>query len=131
MLDFTKLAAYLDSFDKEDPSYDLVSFIKDKIAQDFKDPETINNGDEQELEDNDITTATPEQQSSENVEGDLMDGAFKELEVLNQIKEQKEQVLPESKLQSAETNNFAGGIGNQKEGAALSLFDLLQAKLTK
>lgn len=131
MSDFTKLAAYLNSFSKDDPSYDLVTFIKDKIAQDFKDKTTINNGDEQELEDNDITTSTPEQQSAENVEGELMSGAFKEFGVLNQLKEEKEKVVPDEKHQSAEPQNFANGTDNQKAAASRTLFDFLQTKLTK
>jgi hypothetical protein len=77
MPDFTKLAAYLDSFDKGSPDYDLVCFIKSKIAKDMSDPETINNGEEDDLEDNDITMSTSEQQSESNTEGEMMTGAFK------------------------------------------------------
>ena len=92
MPDFTKLAAYLDSFAKGDANYDIACFIKAKIANDSSDPKTINNADDEELGDNDVTMATPDQQSESNTEGELMGGAFKEFDVLNKMKEDKEEI---------------------------------------
>lgn len=132
MTDFSKLAEYLDSFHRENPSYDLACYIKEKIATDLKDTSTVNNGDEEELEDNDVTMSTPEQQSSENMEGGIMDGAFKELDVLNQLEEEKEKIKLDPKQQNNQnttTNeSFADNVLNKKEA---SLFDILQAKLTR
>lgn len=133
MADFTKLAGYLDSFKKEDPSYDLASFIKAKIAEDLKDQTTINNGSEDDLEDNDITMSTPEQQSQENVEGDMMNGAFQELDVLNKLKEEKEEVkIPgkekEFNIDHSTSADFGDNTQNQKQA---SLFSILQNKLKK
>lgn len=136
MSDFTKLAAYLDSFAKEDPGYDVACYIKAKIAADTQDINTINNGDEAELEDNDITMATPEQQSSDNHEGREMDGAFQEFDVLNKLKEEKEEIhMPGKQNHNNQTNldvateeAFGDNMQNQKHA---SLYSLLKAKLRK
>lgn len=136
MPDFTKLAAFLDSFSKEDPSYDAACYIKSKIAEDLQDTSTVNNGDADDLTDNDVTMATPEQQTSENLEGELMSGAFAELDALNQIKEEKEEVkLPDTQntqenksLEAATLEAFGDNTENRKEA---SLFELLQKRLRK
>jgi hypothetical protein len=136
MADFTKLAEYLGSFNKEDQGYDVACYIKAKIAEDFKDRETINNGEEEELEDNDITMSTPEQQTNDNVEGNLMSSAFKEFDVLDKLKEEKEEIeLPgkkdakEDKVRDAATEqSFGDNIQNQKHA---SLFDALRNRLKK
>jgi hypothetical protein len=91
-MDFTKLAAYLDSFKEDDPNYPLVVEIKSKIAQDQNDPTSINNTEDDELSDTDVTSNSGEQRSSENIEGELMNGAFQELDAQNQIDEEKEEV---------------------------------------
>jgi hypothetical protein len=131
MPDFTKLAEYLDSFSKDSQDYDLVSFIKQKIAQDLQDPGTVNNGAEQELEDNDITTATSENRSSENTEGEMMHGAFQEFEALNQIDDEKDKVvLEEPKTFNGSPKDFGDNAMNQREKNA-SFFDALQARLRK
>jgi hypothetical protein len=135
-MEFTKLANYLDSFSKEDPNYDLACFIKEKIATDINDRETINNGDDEELEDNDVTMATPDQQSSENTEGDMMSGAFQELDVQNALKEEKEKIHIDNRQKPSDTSHsdtatneaFADNFLNRKEA---SLFSLLQNKLKK
>lgn len=136
MPDFTKLAAYLDSFDKGSPDYDLVCFIKTKIAKDIADPATINNGEEDDLEDNDITMSTPEQQSSSNVEGELMGGAFKELDALNKIDKEKEEIhMPGKKDSEGRTNldvvteeAFGDNVQNQKHA---SLYSILQNRIKR
>jgi hypothetical protein len=136
MSDFTKLAGYFESFAKDDPNYDLVCFIKSKLGEDFVDRQTINNGEDSELDNNDVTMATPAQQSSSNVEGELMSGAFKELDVLNQIKEEKEKVhMPGAeddkgnKVQDVATEEaFGDNVQNQKHA---SLFNLLRKKFNK
>lgn len=136
MSDFTKLASYLDSFSKEQKGYDIACYIKAKIAQDLQDKYTINNGDEAELEDNDITMSTPEQQSSDNYEGKEMDGAFQEFEVLNKLKEEKEEIhMPGQKDNEGRTNldvsteeAFGDNMQNQKHA---SLFYYLKSKLRK
>ena len=116
MPDFTKLAAYLDSFDRQDPNYDIACFIKSKIAQDLSDPRTVNNSGDEEIGDNDITMATPEQQSENNTEGELMSGAFREFDVLNKMQKEKEEVKhpnkqnnsPSKTLHSADSADFPG-----------------------
>lgn len=142
MPDFTKLAAYLDSFDRGDKNYDIACFIKAKIAQDNSDPHTINNSDDEELGDNDITMATPNQQSESNTEGELMDGAFKEFDALNKMQKEKEEIKvprrsintqPDS-LQSADSSDFpgVGQVHNQvRKLGHVSLFDVLQTRLKK
>ena len=140
MPDFTKLAAYLDSFDHGDANYDIACFIKSKIAQDFSDPKTINNAEDEELGDNDVTMATPDQQSESNIEGELMSGAFREFDALNKLKEEKEEIkLPDKKvvtrpdsLQSATSGDFPGmgQVHNQiSKSGQVSLFTALQTRL--
>jgi len=131
MIDFTKLAAYLGSFEKGDPNYDAACFIKDKLANDLKDTGTVNNGEEEDLDDNEITMSTPDQQSSENLEGNLMSPAFKELDVLNQLQKEKEEVnvsedQQHNNMDMATAQAFGDNPNNQKHA---SLFDLLRKKL--
>jgi hypothetical protein len=136
MLDFTKLAAYLDAFKGGDPNYDAACYIKAKLAKDTSDPNTINNTDDEELDDNDVTMATPEQQSEDNTEGKMMDGVFKEFDVLNKLKEEKEEIkLPDKKDSSrasnpdaANTSDFGNNASNQKNA---SLFDVLRTKIKR
>jgi hypothetical protein len=136
MPDFTKLGAYLDSFEPGDPDYDLVCFIKTKISEDLQDRETINNGDEEDLDDNEVTMATPEQQTHDNTEGELMSGAFQELDVMNKLKDEKEEIkVPgkedekaESNVDQASSHSFGDNSQNQKQA---SLFQLLQQRIKK
>jgi len=135
-MDFTKLAGFLDSFEKDHPSYDVVEFIKEKIAQDLFDSGTVNNGQEDNLQDTDITMSTSEQQAQENTEGEFMHGAFKELDVLNKLKEQREQVnIPGQKDQNNNTaldeaTDMAYDIGENNHKQA-TLFDILRKKIKK
>ena len=133
MLDFTKLAAYLDNFTQDDPGYDTVCYIKSKIAQDLQDPKTINNANDEELDDNEVTMSTGEQRAQDNAEGEIMSGAFKELDVLNKIKEEKDEVVMPGKEKHkdpnmADTSNFGNNAANQKNA---SLFDLLAKKIKR
>lgn len=133
MLDFTKLANFLDSFQKDDPGYDAVEFIKEKIAEDIFDKSTVNNGDEENLEDNDITMSTANQQVKNNLEGKIMDGAFQELDILNKLKEEKERInIPGKKDRNGNTSldeatDMAYDIGDNHNKQA-SLYDLLIKK---
>jgi hypothetical protein len=140
MPDFTKLAGYLDSFGKEDPNYDVACFIKAKIAEDLTDSGTVNNGDDTELADNDVTMSTPDQQSRDNHEGDMMSPAFKELDVLNKIEEEKDKVnVTESPFESlgkdqATPSDFGNLPLNQnmpQKSKKASLFETLQQRLKK
>lgn len=134
MLEFTKLASFLNSFQKDDPNYDAACYIKSKLAEDFQDRETINNGEEESLQDNDVTMATPDQQAKDNVEGLIMESAFQELEALNQIKEEKEKVeIPDQDFSGKHKGvdmdtfeSFGDGANNRKEA---SLFSILQKRI--
>jgi hypothetical protein len=132
MSDLVKLASFLDSFKKEDPGYDAACFIKAKIAEDLADKQTINNGEETSLDNNDITMSTPEQQSAQNIEGQEMNGAFKELDALNDIKEKKEDISQDADklklngLEVASQQAFGDNPLNQKHA---SVYDLLKRKL--
>jgi len=142
MPDFTKLASYLDSFAREDENYDLACFIKSKIAEDFSDPRTINNSEDEELGDNDITMATPDQQAESNTEGELMGDAFKEFDALNKMQKEKEEIVLPNKqqdtkklsLDAADSKDFpgVGQVHNQvSKTAQVSLFDVLQNRLKR
>ena len=136
MADFTKLAAFLESFSKDDPSYDAACYIKSKIATDIQDRDTINNGEEEDLQDNEVTMATPDQQSGDNYEGALMGEAFQELEALNQIKEEKEEIkIPDKatpqdnrSMEAATLEAFGDNTENRKEA---SFFTLLQKRIKR
>lgn len=140
MPDLTKLAGYLDSFGKDDPNYDVVCFIKSKIAEDLGDSGTVNNGDQADLDDNDVTMSTPDQQTQENYEGDLLAPAFKELDVLNQLDEEKDTVeVSKSPSESfgkdqATPSDFGNLPLNQnmpQKSKKASLFETLQQRLKK
>jgi hypothetical protein len=129
MLEYIKLASFLDSFDKSHPDYDAVCFIKQKIAEQFN---TVNNGESEELLDTDITMTTPEQKSQKNQEGALMTGAFSEMDIQNKIDEEKDQIDFSQKNQSnpeiATTNFFGNNALNKKEA---SFYDLIKFKFKK
>ena len=136
MPDFTKLAVYLDSFSKEDPNYDFAAFIKAKIADDLQDTNTVNNGGDEALDDNDVTMSTSQHLTHDNYEGGLMHSAFQELEVLNNLQEEKDEVhRPDVKdrdgktrLDVATEEAFGDNIQNQKHA---TLYDVLRNKLKK
>lgn len=131
-MDFTKLAIFLDSFEKDDPNYDSAQYIKNKISAGLSENEEgIHNADEDHLGDTEITTSTPEQRTKSNAEGKLMDGAFQELDALNKLKEQKEEVTPQKQQTSGSastTSDFGSNAGNRKEA---SMYSLLRSKLKK
>jgi len=136
----TKLATYLASFHKGDLNYDTACYLRSKLAEDLNDSATVNNGEDEQLEDTDVTMSTPEQQSRENTEGDIMFGAFRELDVQNKLKEEKEKIIvaPDSideKITMMERSpdmatsaDFGTNPSNYKQA---SLFELLQSKLSK
>jgi len=136
MADFTKLAAFLDSFTKDDVNYDVACYIKSKIAEDLQDRETVNNGESDDLQDTEVTMATPDQQAGDNLEGEIMSPAFKELDVLNQLDEEKEKIeIPDKEfptsskdLLSATVDSFGDNAQNRKEA---SLFSILQQRFKK
>ena len=136
MADFTKLAAFLDSFTKDDVNYDVACYIKSKIAEDLQDRETVNNGESDNLQDTDVTMSTPDQQAGDNLEGEIMSPAFKELDVLNQLDEEKEKIeIPDKEfptsskdLLSATVDSFGDNAQNRKEA---SLFSILQQRFKK
>lgn len=136
MQDFTKLAAFFDSVTESDPNYDYVCYIKEKIAEDFSDPYSINNADDAELDNPDMTVATPEQQTEDNVEGKLMEGAFQELEALNQIEEEKNKIdTPGNTTEQANPTDFGNSTLQQKAAeivsSPISLYDVLRARFVK
>jgi hypothetical protein len=140
MPDYIKLASYLNSFSKDDPNYDAVCFIKTKISADLQDATTVNNGGSEDLEDNDVTMSTPDQQSTENYEGALMAPAFRELDALNQIDKEKEKIdLSENSSASlgkdqAKPSDFGNLPLNQnmpQTNKKASLFEVLQHRLKK
>jgi hypothetical protein len=105
MFDLTKLSVFLDSVVEQDPNYDYACYIKEKLAEDHRDPFTVNNGDNYELAEPDVTTATPKQQTADNFEGQLMDDAFQELSVQNMLDEEKNTVGKPKDSSTAKTNN--------------------------
>ena len=80
--------------------------------------------------------ATTDQQSGENYEGSLMSGAFDELDVLNQLEEEKKEIHVADKdtpqknksMAAATLESFGDNTENRKEA---SLFSLLQRRIKK
>jgi hypothetical protein len=136
MTDFTKLANFLNSFSKDDANYDAACYIRRKIAEDLNDRDTVNNGESDDLQDNEITMSTPDQQTGANIEGALMSPAFKELDALNQLDEEKEEIelidkqepSTNKNLLAATADAFGDNAQNRKEA---SLFSMLQQKFKK
>jgi hypothetical protein len=136
MADFTKLANFLNSFSKDDANYDVACYIRRKIAEDIADRDTVNNGESDDLQDNDITMSTPDQQAGGNTEGDIMSPAFQELDVLNHLDEEKEKIelvdnqepSTNKNLLAATADSFGDNAQNRKEA---SLFSILQQKFKK
>lgn len=121
--DFTKLASYLNSFSEEDPGYDYACYIKNKIADDNAEPAVIGNSEDAELGDTDITTNSGEQRASENLEGDIMGGAFSEFDALNELDRREEEIDMGNQVKGqqdiASTSlDFGNNAGNQKQASA-------------
>jgi hypothetical protein len=136
MQGFNKLAAFFDSVSEGDPNYDYVCYIKEKIAEDLSDPLSINNGEDAELDNPDMTVATPEQQTEDNAEGKLMDEAFQELEALNQIEKEKEKInVPTNTMAQANSTDFGNSSLQQKAAeiisSPVSLYDVLRTRFVK
>jgi len=136
MQDFTKLAAFFDSVTKDDPNYDYVCYIKEKLAEDFSDPFSVNNAEDAELDNPDMTVATPEQQTEDNAEGEIMHEAFQELEALNQIEKEKEQInVPNNTMVQANPTDFGNNTLQQKAAeiitSPISLYDVLRSRFVK
>jgi hypothetical protein len=136
MQGFNKLAAFFDSVSEGDPNYDYVCYIKEKIAEDLSDPLSINNGEDAELDNPDMTVATPEQQTEDNAEGELMHEAFQELEALNQIEKEKEKInVPTNTMAQANPTDFGNSALQQKAAeiisSPVSLYDVLRTRFVK
>ena len=90
-----KVATYLDSFGPEDKNYDYVCYIKEKLA-DMQATQSsgIINGDEEEENSDATKLETAEQdKANHNIEGALMEGAFRDLDTLNHIDDQEKNRL--------------------------------------
>ncbi len=96
MTSLEKLASYFDSFSPGDPNYDYVCFLRQKLAGAETPQKDITPTGTEALheEDNDeareVETAEGDK-TQENLEGKLMEPAFQDLEVLNQIEAEKKQ----------------------------------------
>jgi hypothetical protein len=91
MTSIEKVGFYLNSFDLEDPNYDFACYIKEKLAE--QQAQVTGNGMHEEDNNESAEVNTPEvDKTEENLEGKLMEGAFKDLDVLNQLNEEKEQI---------------------------------------
>ena len=142
MADLTKLAAFLDSFTPDNSGYDAASYIKAKIAdvqgapaegQENLDDDTIHNTDEA-LDDADVTSSTNEDKSQENIEGDYMKGAFRDLDVMNELDEEKNKVIPNGDGTESLNNQGSAGFtsvnpGSNLQKKASTMFELLRRRL--
>jgi hypothetical protein len=95
MSSLNKVSVYLESFQPNDASYDYACYIKEKLAalESIQPTQgTVNNG---HIEENDSSSEleTPDvDKTKENVEGALMEPAFKDFQVLNELDKEKAQI---------------------------------------
>jgi hypothetical protein len=90
-----KVAAYLDSFGPEDKNYDYVCYIREKLA-DIQGTQTggiVSDNEEDENSEAKNVEIAEQDKALQNLEGNLMTGAFQDLDVLNQLQDQKEKTL--------------------------------------
>jgi hypothetical protein len=82
-----KVASYLDSFGPQDPNYDYVCYIREKLAniQGTQASGEINDDPEESVDEASKLETADQDKSHENLEGSLMEGAFKDLDVLNEL----------------------------------------------
>ena len=94
MNSFEKLAVYLDSFDPRDENYDYACYIREKLANlpagQAAHEEENNNSQEMEIADLD--------KSKQDLEGSMMAPAFKDLDAMNQIDQEKSQIKTASTI---------------------------------
>jgi hypothetical protein len=86
-----KISSYLSSFGPEEQNYDYVCYIKTKLAdmQATQSTGETSNEDDQENTDASKVEVAEQDKSQKNLEGELMDGAFRDLDVLNDIEDDK------------------------------------------
>jgi len=86
-----KISSYLSSFGPEEQNYDYVCYIKEKLAdmQATQSTGETSNQDEQENTDASKVEVAEQDKTQKNLEGELMDGAFRDLDVLNDLEEDK------------------------------------------
>jgi hypothetical protein len=87
-----KVAVYLDSFNPEDKNYDYACYIREKLA-DIQGTQTAgitSDSEEDENTEAEGVETAEQDKTNQNLEGNLMTGAFKDLDVLNQLQDEKE-----------------------------------------
>ena len=87
MTSFEKLAVYLDSFTSSADNYDFACYLKEKLAN-LPGVE----GHEEENNQADEMAVAPADKPHENLEGNMLEPAFKDLEQLNEFEAEKGQI---------------------------------------
>lgn len=93
MTSLEKVSYYLDAFQPGDANYDFACYIKEKLAE----GEFLNNSNPQQNHEEENNNAQEVETSEfdkthQNVEGKLMEPAFQDLEVLNQLDKEKQEI---------------------------------------
>lgn len=91
MTSLEKIAVYLNSFDPQDPNFDFACYIKEKVADSVSQLRQNEMHEEENNESNQMETPEVDK-TNENVEGKMMEGAFQDLDVLNQLQEEKQEI---------------------------------------
>lgn len=90
MESFEKLAAFLDTFSPEDENYDYACYVKHKLAGelDAHVQSVLDTADDKDVEE--TGELAENDKSNENIEGRLMEPAFKDLEEPTEISKKAE-----------------------------------------
>jgi hypothetical protein len=93
MSSLEKVAFYLDAFQPGDANYDFACYIKEKLANVDISQNSSQSGIHEEENNNAQEVETSEfDKTKENYEGNLMQPAFQDLDVLNQLDKQKQEI---------------------------------------
>jgi hypothetical protein len=87
MTSFEKLAVYLDSFASSADNYDFACYLKEKLAN-----LPGVDGHEEENNQADELAVAPTDKPHENLEGNMLEPAFKDLEQQNEFEAEKSQI---------------------------------------
>jgi hypothetical protein len=93
MTSLEKVSTYLDAFQPGDANYDFACYIKEKLAMEGVNSNISTSGIHEEENNNAQEVETSEfDKTKENYEGNLMEPAFQDLAVLNQLDKENQEV---------------------------------------
>lgn len=93
MASLEKVSFYLEAFQPGDANYDFACYIKEKLAESGMGNTAFQSGIHEEENNNAQEVETSEfDKTKENYEGNVMEPAFRDLAVLNQLEKEKQEI---------------------------------------